>query len=251
MMAGNDESDSTSGPKQSNTRPTVMITTYYECNSKFRQASKRDTKEQLEDEDNKQTPVGAASKCENSTNFFINNLRRPHVRGRVLSNLIFSQIRGPTGSVRGHKDVVRKSLEGIKVTYSSGSGGGGGQARRSCSLSSNSCVSFSADSCSLQSALSSQRMSSGQLDDCQEYLAQLCDDEQDCCVAYTTTLGVIRRTFEDSKLLRSILNLNLIKYEERDIYLNQDYRKQLKLRLNSFIVPAVFVDGHHLGVSFL
>lgn len=48
---------------------------------------------------------------------------------------------------------------------------------------------------------------------------------------------------------RSILNLNLIKYEERDIYLNQEYREQLKLRCKSIKVPALFVDGHLLGVS--
>lgn len=48
---------------------------------------------------------------------------------------------------------------------------------------------------------------------------------------------------------RSILNLNLIRYEERDIYLNQEYREQLKLRCKSIKVPALFVDGHLLGVS--
>lgn len=35
-----------------------------------------------------------------------------------------------------------------------------------------------------------------------EYLNELIRGEQDRCVIYTTTLGVIRRTFEDSKLMR-------------------------------------------------
>lgn len=37
---------------------------------------------------------------------------------------------------------------------------------------------------------------------CSEYLARLVEEEQNLCVAYTTTLGVIRRTFEDSKILK-------------------------------------------------
>lgn len=36
----------------------------------------------------------------------------------------------------------------------------------------------------------------------QEYLERLAEDEQNLCVAYTTTLGVIRRTFEDSRILK-------------------------------------------------
>ena len=48
---------------------------------------------------------------------------------------------------------------------------------------------------------------------------------------------------------RSILNLNLIKFQERDIYLNQEYKFQLKIRCNSIVVPALFVDGQFIGVS--
>lgn len=48
---------------------------------------------------------------------------------------------------------------------------------------------------------------------------------------------------------RSILRLNLIKFQERDIYLNQEFKLQLRLRCNSISVPALFVDGRYLGVS--
>lgn len=41
----------------------------------------------------------------------------------------------------------------------------------------------------------------------------------------------------------------MIKYEERDIFLNQEYKHQLRIRLENFQVPAIFVDGKHIGVS--
>lgn len=49
--------------------------------------------------------------------------------------------------------------------------------------------------------------------------------------------------------IRNILDLNFINYEERDIYLNQVYKNQLKLRCKSIKVPALFVDGNYIGVS--
>ena len=46
------------------------------------------------------------------------------------------------------------------------------------------------------------------------------------------------------------MNLNLVKYEERDIYLNQEYKFQLRMRTGgSMVVPALFVDGQYIGVS--
>lgn len=41
----------------------------------------------------------------------------------------------------------------------------------------------------------------------------------------------------------------MIKHEERDIYLNQEYRNQLRLRCKTFQVPSLYVDGQHIGVS--
>lgn len=51
------------------------------------------------------------------------------------------------------------------------------------------------------------------------------------------------------KKSRSILNLNLIKYDERDVYLNQEYKHQLRMRCKSIHLPTLFVEGKLLGVS--
>lgn len=47
------------------------------------------------------------------------------------------------------------------------------------------------------------------------------------------------------------MDLNLIKYEERDIYLNQEYKNQLRLRCKAIMVPALFVDGKYIGVGIV
>lgn len=90
-----------------------------------------------------------------------------------------AEILSPRGSVRGHRDIVRISLDNIKSSSSGGRHFGGGL-----KLSS-----FAA------SAIA--RMNNQQL-----YLERLASSERNSCVIYTTSLGVIRRTFEDSKLMR-------------------------------------------------
>lgn len=47
------------------------------------------------------------------------------------------------------------------------------------------------------------------------------------------------------------MDLNLINYEERDIYLNQEYKNQLRLRCKAIKVPALFVDGNYIGVGII
>lgn len=50
----------------------------------------------------------------------------------------------------------------------------------------------------------------------------------------------------------------MIRFEERDVYLKQEFRDQLKLRMrvqlgrrqnDSLELPSLFVDGQHVGVS--
>lgn len=126
-----------------------------------------------------------ATKSENSTNFFSSLKRTSCHQARNNKILIdLSQIKGPTGSIRGHKDVVRKSLEGIT------------NSRRSDHLL---LSTFISNSSSLVHQSSLQQTTRA-VDDL--YLERLFEDEQNQCVAYTTTLGVIRRTFEDSKLMK-------------------------------------------------
>ncbi|KAI2800415.1 Glutaredoxin domain-containing cysteine-rich protein 1 [Blomia tropicalis] len=84
-------------------------------------------------------------------------------------------------------------------------------------------------------------------------------------VLFTTSLGCIRKSFDDSKALKAILDNQFIVYEERDLYLSEDYRLELKERFqliqskcwagrisnvtknDQFRIPALFVSGFLLG----
>ena len=211
--------------EKANLRPTVTITSYSTLKRIERQQHQK---------------IDSATRSELSTEFFKINSnyhqknRQQADRSRVLIDL--SQIKGPTGSVRGHKNVVRKSLEGIKMAYNrrlnmasvspasnvlnfspfiapNGASNHGNNNRSSSSNSSNigtNIGSSVSNNCSLSSFNRAGRPSlnnslSQYIDSelyCSEYLERLIDDEQNLCVAYTTTLGVIRRTFEDSKIMK-------------------------------------------------
>ena len=203
------QSETNMDKMMSSKKPSVVITTY--CENKL--AAQPNL---LQSQNNNNNNLAAeSSKSEFSTEFF-GNCRPFKTKNRILLDL--SKIRGPTGSVRGHKDVVRKSLEVIKVS-----------SRRNSASSSTSTSSFSSSSSfsSFWSPSSSQlnslstfvsphnRTTSSwtdkltciqQLDQnyCDEYLEQLYEEEQNRCVLYTTTLGVIRRTFEDSKSIKLV-----------------------------------------------
>lgn len=67
-------------------------------------------------------------------------------------------------------------------------------------------------------------------------------------VIYTTSLGGIRRTYEDCNRVRSIMELHGFVYEERDISLHGEFRTQLKELLGELAsVPRMFVKGRYLG----
>lgn len=136
-----------------------------------------------------QTSEEDRSILETSTNLFNRGERLVRIRASSQVSWLasLSQIKGPTGSVRGHKNVVRKSLENI--------GGLSMQLTGERKFS-------SMDICSSFTGLFKPTVA--QLDKSYrlERLASFLEDEQDQCVAYTTSLGVVRRTFEDSRRLR-------------------------------------------------
>lgn len=212
-----------------NRKPSVLITTY--SNSSGGQSQ----------------DCAGATNSELVTDLFNKRNRRSQPTFRLRLDL--NQIKGPTGTIRGHKDVVKKSLENIQVVSRWSK-----LMPANFDLSPPSLTSFlgqfgqqnslSIQSSSLQSIILDETYRN-------DFINRLVEDEAGQCVAYTTTLGIIRRTFEDSRQMRSILSLNLIEYEERDIYLNQEFREQLKLRCKSIIVPALFIDGQFLGVSIV
>ncbi|GJW74786.1 putative RNA polymerase II transcriptional coactivator KELP-like protein [Tanacetum coccineum] len=74
----------------------------------------------------------------------------------------------------------------------------------------------------------------------------------DKVVIYSTSLGGIRRTYEDCNQVRSIMELHGFVYEERDISLHGEFRTQLRELLvdsvsDSVSVPRMFVKGRYIG----
>lgn len=158
-------------------KPSVMITTYSCSNSN---GAKR---EEVVGE------VSSQTKCERSTDLFSCKISPMFKSKFILHDL--NQIKGPSGSIRGHRDVVKKSLENLKNTNSS--------CKRN--FASKNLPSFMAIN---GNNIQTTNITLQQIDELSkyEYLEKLIDEEQNQCVAYTTTLGVIRRTFEDSKQMK-------------------------------------------------
>ncbi|XP_063166726.1 glutaredoxin domain-containing cysteine-rich protein 1 [Candoia aspera] len=70
-------------------------------------------------------------------------------------------------------------------------------------------------------------------------------------VIYTTSLRVVRTTFERCELVRKIFQNHRVKFEEKNIALNSDYGKELDKRCRRLgeipSVPVVFIEGQYLG----
>ena len=70
-------------------------------------------------------------------------------------------------------------------------------------------------------------------------------------VVYTTSMGVVRQTYQRCLQVQRILGTLLINYEERDVSMNRQVQQELKERMNRnrVVIPQVFVEGQLLGVS--
>ncbi|XP_057366801.1 glutaredoxin domain-containing cysteine-rich protein CG12206-like [Daphnia carinata] len=68
-------------------------------------------------------------------------------------------------------------------------------------------------------------------------------------VVYTTSMGVVRQTFQRCLQVQRILGTLLINYEERDVSMNRQVQQELKERMNRnrVVIPQVFVEGQLLG----
>ncbi|XP_045778186.1 glutaredoxin domain-containing cysteine-rich protein CG31559-like [Maniola jurtina] len=68
-------------------------------------------------------------------------------------------------------------------------------------------------------------------------------------VLYTTTMGVVRNTYQRCLLVKKILRNLLVKYEERDVFMSMEYQDEIRDRMKSdqILVPQLFIDGHHIG----
>lgn len=70
-------------------------------------------------------------------------------------------------------------------------------------------------------------------------------------VLYSTSMGIVRETYAKCANVKQILRTLLIKFEERDVFMSNEYQQEIKDRMKSFEiqVPQLFVDGQYIGVS--
>ncbi|CAF0991753.1 unnamed protein product [Brachionus calyciflorus] len=68
-------------------------------------------------------------------------------------------------------------------------------------------------------------------------------------VIYTTSLQVVRLSHDKCKRVKKILQNHCVRYEEKDLYKNKEYQRELKYRLNlkQIDVPHIFFNGKHVG----
>ncbi|XP_054708766.1 uncharacterized protein LOC129218504 [Uloborus diversus] len=74
-------------------------------------------------------------------------------------------------------------------------------------------------------------------------------EEMGRIVFYTTSMGIVRTTYERCRKVRKILETLMVKFEERDVFMNRGFQQEVRERLGitRVIVPQVFVEGRHLG----
>ena len=68
-------------------------------------------------------------------------------------------------------------------------------------------------------------------------------------VLYTTSLGGVRKTFEDCNRARDVLESHRVVFDERDVSLHGEFLKELKELVGEGVValPRVFVKGRYVG----
>ncbi|CAL7945209.1 unnamed protein product [Xylocopa violacea] len=68
-------------------------------------------------------------------------------------------------------------------------------------------------------------------------------------VVYTTTSGIVRKTFYNCKKVKQILRTHMVKYDELDLFGDAELQTELRERLGSMVIqlPQLFIDGQHIG----
>ncbi|KAA8520968.1 hypothetical protein F0562_011641 [Nyssa sinensis] len=70
----------------------------------------------------------------------------------------------------------------------------------------------------------------------------------DVVVLYTTSLGGVRRTYEDCNRVRTILEAHRVVFDERDVSLHGEFLKELRELLGEGVsVPRLFLMGRYVG----
>jgi len=73
--------------------------------------------------------------------------------------------------------------------------------------------------------------------------------EEGRIIFYTTSMRIVRDTYERCVHTRQILQTHMVEYEERDVFMSRENQLELKQRIKceEVDVPQVFADGVHLG----
>ncbi|XP_027341724.1 glutaredoxin domain-containing cysteine-rich protein CG12206 [Abrus precatorius] len=70
----------------------------------------------------------------------------------------------------------------------------------------------------------------------------------DAVVIYTTSLGGVRKTFEDCNRAREVLEGHRVVYDERDVSLHGEFLREMKELVEEGVaLPRVFVKGRYVG----
>ena len=70
-------------------------------------------------------------------------------------------------------------------------------------------------------------------------------------ILFTTSMRIVRDTYEKCMRLKNILQTHMVQYEELDVFMSRENQRDLLERLGTskIEVPQVFADGKLLGVS--
>ncbi|KAL1556884.1 hypothetical protein AAHA92_12446 [Salvia divinorum] len=72
---------------------------------------------------------------------------------------------------------------------------------------------------------------------------------EEAVVVYTTSLGGVRRTYEDCNRVRQLMETYQVVFDERDVALDGGFRGELRglVGEEGAVVPRVFVKGRYIG----
>jgi glutaredoxin domain-containing cysteine-rich protein 1 len=66
-------------------------------------------------------------------------------------------------------------------------------------------------------------------------------------VLFTTSVMIVRETYDRCLRVKKILQTHMVRFEERDVSLSRDNHRELVERLGIADLPQVFADGLHIG----
>ncbi|KAK3929937.1 Glutaredoxin domain-containing cysteine-rich protein, partial [Frankliniella fusca] len=75
------------------------------------------------------------------------------------------------------------------------------------------------------------------------------DKEAGKVVVFTTTMGVVRATYQRCVRVKQILRTLLVRFDEKDVFMSREVQAELmeRMRQDTIQVPQVFVEGQHVG----